>query len=115
MVKTTIVQMTPTEQTSDGLLKIKEWKQPMIFRFLPHKDFRGTLKSVEWNLKDNVKHCLTDKDEDFELFEQVGERPEINVSSSWLEGLGLEALRFLELSLPLIHLDKSLRGMHICI
>lgn len=97
MEKTVIVNMTPNEQTSDGFLKIKEWGQPMLFRFLADPDFRGTLKSVEWNLPDNIKHTITTEDEDFSLFHQVGERPEINVSSSWIESLDLKPTALLRL------------------
>lgn len=90
MERTTIVEMTPCESTTNGFLKIKEWGQPMLLKFQPDTDFRGTLKSVEWNVQDNVKHTISEDDPDFKFFNQVGERPEITVSSDWIESLGLE-------------------------
>lgn len=89
MIKTTIVKMTPQETTTEGYLKIKEWGQPMLFKFQQDPDFRGKLSSVEWNTDNGEKHRLTAEDEDFALFSQVGERPEVEVPSSWFEGLGL--------------------------
>lgn len=90
MNRTTIVNMTPKEVATDGFLKVKEWDQPVTFRFLPDPDFRGKLKSVTWNTQNGIEHLLTEEDEAFALFQQVGERPEITVSSDWIESLGLK-------------------------
>lgn len=97
MLKTVMVPMTPKEITTDGYLKIKEWDQPVIFRFCPDTDFRGTLKSVEWNVEDNVKHRIRNGDKEFDYFSQVGERPEIEVSSDWIDSLGLEGTTLLRI------------------
>jgi hypothetical protein len=96
-MKTMFVKMTPQEETSNGGMLIKEWGQPMDLHFLQVDDFRGTLISVEWNGPDNVKHTITPADEDFALFQQVGERPEIVVPSSWFESLGLSGTFVLRL------------------
>lgn len=99
MIKTTIVKMTPNEITTEGYLKLKEEGQPMELRFLADPDFRGRLTSVTWNLPDNVKHELTAAEtENFtELFKQVGERPEIDVSTDWIDSLELPNSALLQL------------------
>lgn len=80
--KTTIVELTPHDVSTDGYLKLQSNDQPVILRFLPDNDFRGTLIAVEWNLQDNVKHRITVEDEDFP-FVQVGERSEIRCPLSY--------------------------------
>ena len=87
--RSVIVNLTPQETTTQGFLRVKEWSEPVTFRFLPNPDFRGKLYSVEWNLQDNVKHTITAEAEDFSLFEQVGERPEIRIPSSFFDKLKL--------------------------
>lgn len=96
-MKTATVLMTPKETTTTGYLKIKEWEQPMVFKFLPDADFRGSLKSVEWNVEDNVKHIIKSGDKEFDFFKQVGERPEIEVSSDWIDSLGLAGTKLLRI------------------
>lgn len=87
MIKSTIIPMTPNEITTDGFLRIREAGQPMTLKFQPAPDFRGKLIQVEWNLPDDVVHVINANDEAFKLFQQVGERPEIEVSANWLESL----------------------------
>lgn len=87
--KTAIVNLTTSSVSTDGYLNVREWGQPMLLRFLPHPDFRGKLISVEWNTQDNVKHRITEEDEEFALFTQIGERPEINCPSSFFDDKGL--------------------------
>lgn len=53
------------------------------------QDFRGRLKKITWNVEDNVKHEITEENEEWLLFSQVGERPEIVVNSTWLDTLEL--------------------------
>ena len=79
MIKTTIIRTTPNELTTEGYMKVKEYDEPMTFRFVMDKDFRGKLKSVTWNISDNVDHVITPESAEFERFRQVGERPEIEV------------------------------------
>lgn len=97
MERTNIVNMIPEETTTSGFLKIKEWDQPIMFRFLPREDFRGKLKSIEWNCQDNVKHRITAEDEEFKLFRQIGERPEVKVPSSFFESLDLPETAFIRI------------------
>ena len=82
--------MTPNEITTDGYLKLKEAGQTSTLRFQASPDFRGMLKSVSWNLPDDVVHTITTDDEEFQNFKQVGERPEIEVSTDWLSSLELK-------------------------
>lgn len=91
MIKTTIVNMTSQEITTEGYLKLKEQGEPMLLRFLPDPNFRGKLLSVTWTLPDNVQTTLTrENTANFdELFTQVGERPEIVVSTDWIDSLQL--------------------------
>lgn len=89
--RSTVVNLIPYPTTTQGFMIVHEYKQPVIFRFLPNPNFRGKLVSVEWNIQDNVKHTITSDDEVFSLFEQVGERPEIRVSSSFFDTLDLPA------------------------
>lgn len=95
--RTVIVNLTPQETTTQGFLRIKEWNEPVVFRFLPNPDFRGKLYSVEWNLQDNVKHTITAEDEEFSLFQQVGERPEIRIPSSFFDNLELPSTALLRI------------------
>lgn len=97
MERTSIVTMVPEETTTGGYLKIKEWDQPMTLRFLPRDDFRGKLKSVEWNCQDNVKHTITKDDKEFKFFRQIGERPEIKVSSEFFDNLDLPETAFIRI------------------
>lgn len=89
MIKTTIVHMTPYEITTSGYLKVTEWGENIIFKFQPDPDFRGKLSAIEWNVNDNVKHRISSEDDEFSLFRQVGERPEIEIDSSWLKTLDI--------------------------
>lgn len=86
---TVIVNLTPHSITTDGYLYIREEEQPAILRFLPNPRFRGRLKSVEWNVQDNVKHTITEEDEDFKWFSQVGSRPEIQCSTEFFDNLDI--------------------------
>lgn len=83
------VELTPCDVSTQGYLNIREWDEKVVLRFLPHECFRGKLIAVEWNIQDNVKHRLTPEDEDFHLFEQVGERPEIRCPMSFFRDLKL--------------------------
>lgn len=80
----------PAEFTTCGFMKIKEWGHDIDLRFLMPKDFRGRLTKVTWNTEDNEKHIIDVDSESWKLFQQVGERPEIIVPSTWLDSLGLE-------------------------
>lgn len=83
------IRTNPNEFTTRGFMKIKEWGHHIDLRFLMAKDFRGRLVKVTWNVEDNVKHEITAEDESWSNFVQVGERPEIVVSSTWLDTLEL--------------------------
>lgn len=97
MVKTTIVPMTPNETSTDGFLRLRETGQPAVLKFQPDPDFRGTLISVEWNLPDGVIHRIEPIDDEFAQFNQVGQRPEIEVSTEWIESLGLPVNAFIRI------------------
>lgn len=79
----------PNEFTTCGFMKIKEWGHDIDLRFLMPHDFRGKLEKITWNVEDNEQHVITPDDEDWVLFQQVGERPEIVVPSTWLDTLDL--------------------------
>lgn len=79
----------PVEFTTCGFMKIKEWGHDIDLRFLMPRDFRGRLTKVTWNTEDNEKHIIDVDSESWKLFQQVGERPEITVPSTWLDSLGL--------------------------
>lgn len=79
----------PNEFTPQGFMKIKEWGHDIDLRFLMPKDFRGRLTKITWNVEDNEKHVINTEDESWSLFQQVGERPEIIVPSTWLDSLGI--------------------------
>ena len=79
----------PAEFTTCGFMKIKEWGHDIDLRFLMPKNFRGRLTKVTWNTENN-KHIIDSSSDSWELFQQVGERPEIIVPSTWLDSLGLE-------------------------
>lgn len=83
------IKAVPTEESPQGYMKIKEYGQNINMHFMMADDFRGTLKAVTWNLPDNVQHRITVEDEDWQLFKQVGERPEIVVPSTWFESMKL--------------------------
>lgn len=83
------IKAVPTEESPQGYMKIKEYGQNINMHFMMADDFRGTLKAVTWNLPDNVQHKITVEDEDWQLFKQVGERPEIIVDSSWFDTMKL--------------------------
>lgn len=89
MVNQIDIRTNPNEFTTLGFMKIKEWGHDIDLRFLMPKDFRGRLTKVTWNVEDNEKHVITSEDESWELFQQVGERPEIIVPSAWLDSLEL--------------------------
>lgn len=89
MVNQVDIRTNPNEFTTCGFMKIKEWGHDIDLRFLMPKDFRGKLIKVTWNIEDNEKHVITEEDESWELFQQVGERPEVVVPSTWLDSLGL--------------------------
>lgn len=89
MVNQINVQANPNEETTMGFLRIKEWGHEINLRFLMNPDFRGKLKKITWNVIGQDKHTITESDTDWGLFQQVGERPEIVVSSAWLDTLGL--------------------------
>lgn len=89
MVNQIDVRTNPNEFTTCGFMKIKEWGHDIDLRFLMPKDFRGRLTKVTWNVEDNEKHIITEEDEYWSLFQQVGERPEIIVPSTWLDKLEL--------------------------
>ena len=83
------IRTNPNEFTTCGFMKIKEWGHDIDLRFLMPQDFRGRLKKITWNVEDNVKHEITEESEEWSLFSQVGERPEIVVNSTWLDTLEL--------------------------
>lgn len=83
------IRTNPNEFTTCGFMKIKEWGHDIDLRFLMPQDFRGRLKKITWNVEDNVKHEITEENEEWSLFSQVGERPEIVVNSTWLDTLEL--------------------------
>lgn len=89
MVNQINILTNPNEFTTCGFMRIKEWGHDIDLRFLMPKDFRGRLTKVTWNVEDNEKHIITSEDESWSLFQQVGERPEVIVSSTWLDTLGL--------------------------
>lgn len=83
------IKAVPTEESPQGYMKIKEYGQNINMHFMMADDFRGKLSAVTWNLPDNVKHKITAEHEDWKLFKQVGERPEIVVPSSWFDNMKL--------------------------
>ena len=89
MVNRIDIRTNPNEFTTLGFMKIKEWGHDIDLRFLMPQDFRGRLKKITWNVEDNVKHEITEENEEWSLFSQVGERPEIVVNSTWLDTLEL--------------------------
>jgi hypothetical protein len=89
MVNQINILTNPNEFTTDGYLRIKEWGHDIDLRFLMPKDFRGKLNKITWNTEDNEKHVITSADESWNLFQQVGERPEVIVPSTWLDSLEL--------------------------
>lgn len=89
MVTQIDIRTNPNEFTTNGFMKIKEWGHDINLRFLMPSDFRGRLVKVTWNVEDNVKHEIAEGDETWDLFQQVGERPEVVVPSTWLDSLGL--------------------------
>ena len=94
MVNQINVHAVPDELTTAGFMQVKEANQDINLRFLMAPDFRGKLVSVSWNLfgDDNVTTIEGDNEADAEqwsYFTQVGERPEIDVPSTWLNTLGL--------------------------
>ena len=91
MVTQINVKTVPEELTTNGCMKIKEINQDIILHFYMDPDFRGKLKSISWNTQDNDKTgTITSEDtEQWSLFSQVGERPEIDVPSTWIGTLGL--------------------------
>lgn len=89
MVNQIDIYATPDEMTTNGFMKIKEWGQEINLRFLMDPEFRGKLTAVVWNTPDNKKKRITADDEEWSYFSQVGERPEIDVPSTWLDTLGL--------------------------
>lgn len=89
MVNQIDIYTNPNEFTTCGFMKIKEWGHDIDLRFLMPKDFRGKLTKVTWNVEDNKKHVIDAESESWELFQQVGERPEIVVPSTWLDTLEL--------------------------
>lgn len=90
MVNQIDIFAVPDELTTNGFMKIKEWNQDITLRFLMDPDFRGKLVSVTWNTPNNEETVITSQDESWSYFQQVGERPEIDVLSSWLDTLGLK-------------------------
>lgn len=94
MVNQINVHAVPDELTTAGFMKVKEANQDIILRFLMAPDFRGKLVSVSWNLFNDDKVTTIEGDnesdaEQWSYFNQVGERPEIDVPSTWLKTLGL--------------------------
>lgn len=83
------IKTVPTEESTQGCLKIKEWGQNINLHFMMDDDFRGKLSAVTWNLPNNVKHKITADMEEWRLFTQVGERPEIVVPSTWFDSMKL--------------------------
>lgn len=90
MVNQIDIRTNPNEFTTCGFMKIKEWGHDIDLRFLMPRDFRGRLNKITWNVEDNEKHIIKEGDDSWTLFQQVGERPEIVVPSTWLDSLGLE-------------------------
>lgn len=90
MVNQIDIRTNPNEFTTCGFMKIKEWGHDIDLRFLMPRDFRGRLNKITWNTEDNEKHVIKEGDDSWNLFQQVGERPEIIVPSTWLDSLGLE-------------------------
>lgn len=89
MVNQIDIQTVPDELTTNGFMKIKEWGQNIILRFLMEPDFRGKLTAVVWNTPNNVKTRIVPGDSSWVYFKQIGERPEIEVPSEWLQTLEL--------------------------
>lgn len=83
------IKAVPTEESTQGYMKIKEWGQNINLHFMMADDFRGRLSAVTWNLPNNVKHKITADMEEWRLFTQVGERPEIVVPSTWFDSMKL--------------------------
>jgi len=89
MVNQIDIRTNPNEFTTCGFMKIKEWGHDIDLRFLMPEDFRGRLTKITWNTEDAEPHVITEEDESWSLFVQVGKRPEIIVPSTWLDSLGL--------------------------
>ena len=94
MVNQIDIHAVPDELTTAGFMRIKEASQDINLRFKMAPDFRGKLVSVSWNLfnSDEVTTISKDKESDAEqwsYFTQVGERPEIDVPSTWIDTLKL--------------------------
>ena len=83
--RTAIVPMSPVAESTRGRALIKERQAGTVLRFMPRYNFRGKLKEVTLNEGDKILCHLTAEDEEFALFEQVGERPEIRVPASWFD------------------------------
>lgn len=83
------IKAVPTEESTQGYMKIKEWGQNINLHFMMADDFRGKLTAVTWNLPNNVKHTITADMEEWAQFKQVGERPEIVVPSTWFNSMKL--------------------------
>ena len=79
---------TSEEFESRGYMRIKEWGHDTILRFLMPEDFRGKLTKVTWQIDNGDKHVINAGCEEWGLFSQTGERPEITVPSTWLNTLG---------------------------
>lgn len=88
-MKTSIIKMTPQPITTEGYMVLNESTAEVNLRFQADPAFRGTLTKVIWNMEDGVEHAINATDAEFANFAQVGERPEIDVSSSWLATLDL--------------------------
>lgn len=94
MVNQIDIHAVPDELTTAGFMRIKEANQDINLRFLMDPDFRGKLSSVSWNLFNDDKITTIEGDneadaEQWSYFKQVGERPEIDVPSTWIDTLGL--------------------------
>lgn len=84
------IKTVPTEESTQGYMKVKEYGQNINMHFMMADDFRGKLSAVTWNLPDNVKHRITaEQPEEWQRFKQVGERPEIVVDSTWFDSMKL--------------------------
>lgn len=83
--RTAMVPMSPYPESTRGHAVIKERQAGTVLRFLPRYNFRGKLKEVILNEGKTVLAHITAEDEEFALFEQVGERPEIRVPANWFD------------------------------
>lgn len=91
-MKTSIIKMTPQAITTEGYMVLKESTAEVNLRFQADPAFRGTLTRVVWNMEDGVEHAINATDAEFANFAQVGERPEIDVPSTWLDSLNLPSV-----------------------